>query len=266
MSISLGGAVKITLTLCLVLCFCFVEADAQTHKKKRTHRAAKPAAPRPVIKNPVIAPATTAENSSAGDVKVISTADETGSETDSSSEVPQPKKPKNTARSSSDREDMQQTINTLSNQVNRLNDRLSEMQENDRYLMDMERLTRAEQRAEQLRSQLIDVQTKIGTLQSHLEEDGYLLKPENIEKTTQGYGTVHPEEAREARRRQLERDKANTQSQLSILETSRVRLESAITSADAEVDLLRAKLNQQRDQNNTTPKPESKPADSRRPQ
>ena len=55
---------------------------------------------------------------------------------------------------------MQQTITTLSNQVNKLNDKLSAMQDDDRYQRDMERLTRAEQRAEQIRSQLIDIQSQ----------------------------------------------------------------------------------------------------------
>jgi len=131
----------------------------------------------------------------------------------------------------------------------------------------MERLTRAEQRAESLRSNLIDVQSKMADLSSRLEQIEYSLKPENIEKATMSYGTVHPEEARESRRRQLESEKGRVQAQLAILETSRVRLEGAITTADAEVDLLRARLNQQRDQDTTSaPKTESsRPARTRKP-
>ena len=44
------------------------------------------------------------------------------------------------------------------------------MQEDDRYQLDMERLTRAEQRAEQLRSQLMDVQSKIADFEARLEQ------------------------------------------------------------------------------------------------
>jgi phage shock protein A len=150
---------------------------------------------------------------------------------------------------------MQQTIHSLSNQIDRLNDRLSKMQEDDRYLMDMERLTRSEQRAEQLRSQLIDTETKIADLESRMDQVNYMLLPENIEKTTQLYGTVHPEEARDARRKQLQSEKARLQAQLDIMEKSRSRLESAITTADAEVDMLRARLNQQRDQKTTDTTP-----------
>ena len=71
---------------------------------------------------------------------------------------------------------MQDTINSLSNQVDKLNDKLSQMQENDRSLIDMERLTRAEQRAESLRVQQVDVESKLADLQSKLEQIEYLLK------------------------------------------------------------------------------------------
>ncbi len=141
---------------------------------------------------------------------------------------------------------MQQTITTLSNTVNRLNDRLTAMQEDDRYLLDMERLTRAEQRAESLRAQFIDVQSKMADLSAKLEQVEYYLKPENIDKATQGLGSTRPEDARDARRRQLENEKGRLQAQLAILETSRKRLELAISTADSEVDLLRDRLNQQR--------------------
>jgi len=70
------------------------------------------------------------------------------------------------------------------------------------------------------------------------------LRPENIERAA-GYGTVHPEEAREARRRQLENEKSRLQAQEKILETSRARLETSLATADAEVDSLRQKIEQQ---------------------
>ena len=111
------------------------------------------------------------------------------------------------------------------------------------------------------------MQSKMADLESRLEQVEYSLKPENIERATRSYGTVHPEEAREARRRQLESERSRLQAQIKILETSSVRLESAITNADAEVDLLRARLNQQRDQDAASPKTEdSRPTKPRKPQ
>jgi predicted nucleic acid-binding Zn-ribbon protein len=158
---------------------------------------------------------------------------------------------------------MQQTIHALTNQVDRLNDKLTQMQQNDRTLIDMERLTRAEQRAESLRAQQIDTESKLADLQSKLDQLEYELKPENIERAS-GYGTVHPEEARDARRRQLEGERTRVLSQIKILETSRSRLEQSVGSADAEVDNLRRKIELQQAQQdasgvNTQPAKRAKP-------
>jgi len=238
--------VKFLIAICLVISFCLIEGDAQTRKKKRTRRT-KPAVARPVITNPAVAPPTGTEPTETGDVKIISTADSTQDPT-------QPTSSKNAKTPGApEQEQMQQTITNLSNQVNKLTDKLTQMQDDDRYQLDMERLTRAEQRAEQLRSQLIDTQSKIADFESRLEQLDYALKPENIERATQGYGTVHPEEARDARRRQLESERSRVQAQLRLVESSRTRLETAVGNADAEVDQLRMKLNQRREQMEAAP-------------
>ena len=241
MRVRIRNYVKFFIAAFLVVSCCLVEADAQT-KKKRSRRSSKPAAPKPVITNPPIAPAT----ETTGDVKIISTADPFADPTQSPEPSPtaSPAKKADTAN----QDDMQKTINNLSTQVDRLNNKLSEMNEDDRYHLDMERLTRAEQRAEQLRSQLLDTESKIADVEAKLEQIDYAVKPENIEKSMQGFGSVRPEEAREARRRQLESERNRLRAQQKILETSRSRLQVASTSADNEVDLLRAKLQQRREQ------------------
>jgi chromosome segregation ATPase len=155
---------------------------------------------------------------------------------------------------------MQQTITNLSRQVDRLNDKLSQMQEDDRYQLDMERLTRAEQRAEQLRMQLVDVQSKIADLETQLEGIEFALRPENVERATATYGSTRPEEARAARQRQLESERNRAKAQLRILQTSQTRLDVACANADNEVDLLRAKLQQRREQMDAnSPSSESRP-------
>jgi chromosome segregation ATPase len=238
--------VKVLIAACVVIGFCLVDADAQTSRKKRARRTARPPVAKPVITNPPIAPP--AETEGISEVKIISTADST-----EEPQTAQPKKPKSETADTSDQEDMKQTINALSNQVNRLNDKLTQMTEDDRYQLDMERLTRAEQRAEQLRSQLMDIQSKIADFEAKLEQIEYALKPENIERVTQGYGMTRPEEARDVRRRQLESEKSRVQAQLRLAETSKNRLEVAVANADAEVDHLRAKLNQRREQMDAAP-------------
>lgn len=216
--------------LVVVIGLGFIDADAQTRRKRRSRRVT-----RPVITNPKIT--SNDETTATGDPRVLSTADETTAE---GGESTKPRKKK----AATSEEDMQQTINALSNQVNRLTDKLTQMQGNDRSLLDMERLTRAEQRSESLRSQQLAAESKLADLQSQMDQLDYALKPENIERVTSGYGTTRPEDARDSRRRQLESEKARLQVQIRLLETSRTRLETAVTNSDAEVDMLRRRLQQ----------------------
>jgi len=260
MPVWIRNYVKVLIAACLVVSFCLVEGNAQTRRRKRTRKSA-PAAPKPVITNPTIAPPdSTKTPAETGDVKIISTADQTKEQ---SSETLQGWKPKVTAPAPAPAEDedtQSSSIKDLTNQVNRLNNKLTQMQEDDRYQLDMERLTRAEQRAEQIRGQLMDIQGKIADFEARLEQIDYALRPENIEAATQGYGSTRPEVARDTRRKQLESERGRVQAQLKLAETSRARLEVAVVNADAEVDNLRAKLEQRRAQmdaqpNDPPPKP-----------
>ncbi len=245
------------LALLLVIGICLFDADAQSSKKRRSRRVT-----RPVVTNPAITPPK--DENTAGEEKIVSTADENAEEPEPQAAEVKSKKTKSTSRTS-DNAEMQQTINALSNQVERLSDKLNQAQEHDRALLDMERLTRAEQRAENLRSQQVDVETKLADLQSKLEQIEYAIRPENIERATATYGTTRPEEARDARRRQLEGERSRAQAQVKILETSRVRLELAVANADAEVDLLRRRLQTQQQQADAaSQQPEVRPTNTRK--
>jgi DNA repair exonuclease SbcCD ATPase subunit len=244
------------LGLVLLVSICTVDAGAQSRRKRRTRRA-KPAAPKPVVTNPPIAPPGAEQAVGPDGERIISTADENASETETTPEAAPAKKGKTATKSGNDAE-MQQTINQLSNQVDRLNDKLTRMQENDRALMDLERLTRAEQRSENLRGQQVDVESKLADLHAKLDQIEFLLRPENVERAA-GYGTLHPEDARAERRRQLEGEKSRTLAQIRILETSRTRLETSVANADAEVDNLRRKIEAQQAQQNTSGSTNSEP-------
>src|SRR5713226_6780249 len=91
----------------------------------------------------------------------------------------------------------------------------------------------AQERAANLRAQLTEMQTKQAELQTRLQQLEEDIKPENIEHSLAGVGSIHPEDLREARRRQLEIQKKGIQSQLDNLATTRARLEAAIATADA---------------------------------
>ena len=137
---------------------------------------------------------------------------------------------------------MKRTIHTLSNQVDKLNDKLNEMQTSQQSMVDLERLSRAEQRSSQLRTELRDVQAKKLDLESHLIQVEYDLKPENIERAAAGYGTTRPEELRAQRQKQLESDRTRTRQQIDQLTSSEGRIQQAIATSDLEVERLQKKL------------------------
>jgi phage shock protein A len=116
-----------------------------------------------------------------------------------------------------------------------------------------------------LRGQLMDVQAKIADFEARLEQIEFALRPESIEASTAGYGSTRPEVARDTRKKQLEGERGRVQAQLKLAETSRSRLELAVTNADAEVDNLRAKLEQRRAQMDAQPVETQPPARPRKP-
>ena len=91
----------------------------------------------------------------------------------------------------------------------------------------------AAERAEKLRAQLLEIQTKEDALTARAEYLDEALKPENIERSLAGIGSTRPEEVREARRKNLQIQRDGVTAQLRVLETSRLRLEAAILDADA---------------------------------
>lgn len=108
---------------------------------------------------------------------------------------------------------------------------------------DAEMLARAENRADALRDQLVNLQMREIELQARLDELEYRMKPEAIQQTLAFVGSVRPmDELRSNLRVRLEREKNRINTQLDLLEATRVKLEAAIRDADAECERLRQRL------------------------
>jgi chromosome segregation ATPase len=214
---------QITIAVLALLIIAGVSlVDSSAQRRRRKHRS-RPSAPR--ISNPAIYQPSPSDNANSNTSSDAANNENTNANTQSQ-----------------DPEAMKQTIRSLSSQVDRLTNKISQMDEAQRSLVDLERLSRAEQRASSLRTELRDVQAKESDLQARAEEIDYALKPENIERSIAGYGTTHPEELREQRRKQLEGEKERVRKQLAQLAASGAQLEQAIASADVEVDRLHKRL------------------------
>ncbi|HEY3103754.1 MAG TPA: hypothetical protein VGJ69_09175, partial [Pyrinomonadaceae bacterium] len=194
--------------------------DSSAQRRRRRHRARRPSAPR--ITNPAI---------------YQPSSDEANANSNTSTEETSA-----TPTTSDDPEAMKKTIRDLSTQVNQLTGKINSMEQSQRTLVDLERLSRAEQRSADLWKQLREVEAQQADLQSRAEEIDYALKPENIDRAVAGYGSTHPEEVREQRRKQLENEKLRIQKQLDQLAANHARLETAIAGADAEVERLKKRL------------------------
>lgn len=87
------------------------------------------------------------------------------------------------------------------------------------------------QTLENLRQKLGEVQDAEAGVKMRLNELDFELKPENIERHFNGYGSTRPEELREMRRKQLQTEKDRLLNQQQELALRRNDLENAINIA-----------------------------------
>jgi|SRR5256885_105457 len=92
--------------------------------------------------------------------------------------------------------------------------------------------TSSQQSVESLRTQLRDIEAKQVELEARARQLDEDLRPENIERALAAVGSTHPEDLREQRRQQLEKEKASVQSQLDQLAAGHARIEAAIVTAE----------------------------------
>jgi chromosome segregation ATPase len=219
-----GSIRRLVIVVLAIVLMTGLLVDSAAQKRKRTRRRSSS----PKITNPEIYQPSPGENANSNSSENSATENSNANANANA----QPEDP----------ESMKKTIRTLSNQVDKLNDKLNEMQSSQQSMVDLERLGRAEQRSAQLGQELRDVQTKKADLEAHLEQVEYDLKPENIERAAAGYGTTRPEELRAQRQKVLENDRTRTRQQIDQLAASESRLQQAIATSDIEVDRLQKKL------------------------
>ena len=216
------------LALAAVAAAALLPDAAQSQQRRRTSRRTT----NPVRPQPVQAPGLPDEPS------VVSTADEG---------QPAPAR-RSTARTrqqqgtQAENERLRGTVLELSNQVEQLSTQLNQMKADQKAMYDLERLTRAEQRAEQLRTQLREVTDKEFQLQERLAEIDYESQPDSIQRRAALIGSLNPSAVRDAMAQQLDRERTRIRKQLELLATSRARLEASVATADAEVERLRQRV------------------------
>jgi len=205
-------------------------AEVRSQQRRRpSRRATSPVRPAPTPTPDASEPA------------LVSTADE-GQEGATRRAAPGRTRRPAPAETPAEDDPLQGTVERLSNQVERLSNELTSIKSDQRALFDLERLTRAEQRAETLRAQLRDVTDKEFAYQERLAQIEDELEPGALSRRSAVIGTTNPGSVRDSLQRSLERERERVRRQLEMLTNSRSRLEVAVATAETEVERLRQRV------------------------
>ncbi len=141
-------------------------------------------------------------------------------------------------------------LDKLNTRVKEMNSRLKSLestQKNEydekqkRLLLNLDILTRAEQRAESLRKQLYDLIEKQNSVTARIEQVDYNLRPEMIERSSTFSGSLRPEEIRDQTKKTLETEKEKLDALLTQIQANRANLEDNVQKADTLVEKIRSK-------------------------
>jgi hypothetical protein len=146
---------------------------------------------------------------------------------------------------------LRQSLQTLNNRLKVISDELlapakknedKSLESIRKVTTNLDLLTHAEERAEVLRKQLIELIEKETAYKGRMAQFDEDLRPENIERSMVGVGGTRTSEMRDTRRRVLENDKRGIENLLSVTVQSRIRLEEDVRQADQLVSKLRQRL------------------------
>ncbi|MER3429460.1 MAG: hypothetical protein C4325_01705 [Blastocatellia bacterium] len=125
--------------------------------------------------------------------------------------------------------------------------RSAEIAARESVALNLDILTRAEQRTDSLRKQLFEMMEKEFSIRSRLEAIEYDLRPEVIDRQLATVGSLRPEELRAQRRRSLELERQNLNLLLSEVTKAKASLENNLSRSEALVERLRARLEKEID-------------------
>jgi hypothetical protein len=146
---------------------------------------------------------------------------------------------------------LRQSLQTLNARLRAISEKLltpdskqgdsSKIQQNP-IALNLELLSRAEQRAEVLRKQFLELIEKETSSRSRLVQIEEEMRPESIERASSLVGSTRTPELRDVRRRVLENERRGYESLLRQISESRARLEDDVRQADALVFRLRQRV------------------------
>jgi uncharacterized protein YdeI (BOF family) len=212
----------------LLIVLSFVSfADAQTTKKKKTHKTSS---------------AKTSQTSVGTQPTTDPTVVSRASDYQDSSSIIIP--PTETTGAASIETERDRQLADLSARIRQLESSMKDGydEKQKRLLLNLDILTKAEQRTESLRKQRFDLLEKENSIQSRLDQIEIDIRPENIERQVAVMGTLRPEEIRDAKRKSLDSERKNLQALLAQVQTTRSSLDQTVDKAEQLVQKLRVTM------------------------
>ncbi len=159
-----------------------------------------------------------------------------------------PPLPENTSIPAAPKVSTSKKLETLEQKVDALTNKMSSIEAQQRSLLDLEILSRAEQRAESLRKSFLEMTEREATLQARLGQIEIDILPESIDRSLAAVGSLRPEELREQRRKTLENERASLRIQIDQILNAKVKLQVSVDNADKLVEKLRIRLEKELDE------------------
>jgi len=141
---------------------------------------------------------------------------------------------------------LRKQVAQLSGEVSRLRAELAKLERYKTIDYTRELMLKEEQRVRELQNDLVENAAKETVLQKRLDEIEEEQRPDRIERSLAGVGSVKPEEEREAISRRLANEKRRIQTQLETLRASRTRIPPLIANAEESIARLRQRLSELR--------------------
>ena len=141
-----------------------------------------------------------------------------------------------------DNEVLRRSVQDLNVVVRGLRRRVAELEKDRLATTLQEQLEREEQRGETLQLHLYEISEKEQPLLARMEQINLQLRPEAMERTLAGVGSVHPEDLRDEVRKKLLSEKVRIQMQLELLRQDRARTRASLATTDAAIARLKQKL------------------------
>lgn len=153
-----------------------------------------------------------------------------------------PKKSNDSIPVCPENEQLRNNVQKLSGEVQRLKKRVAELEKDRLATTLQEQLEKEEQRGEALQIHLIEIAEKEVPLNSRIDEINQLLRPETMDRSLAGIGSVRPEDLRDDVKKRLISERARLQMQLELLRQDRMRTQASLATTDAAIQRIKQKL------------------------